>query len=249
MANPPSSADRDWATRAIDRRAHAAARSFDGRLISDGFVSARHICHLGETFARLQALTGAPVTKTAFENTLHLAFEDCGSDVSMPAGRTNPGHDITIDGVRISLKTEAARSIRRGSITISKLMEAAWSKGFTGPADACVGVRKIMAHLANYERIMVLRAFAEGDHISYELVEIPHGILAAVSALRPTDFSALTKSGRTRAKVRGPLSDDAYFTLVFDGSDNKVTVRGLRMDLCLVHATWRIPLPGPAARA
>jgi hypothetical protein len=38
------------------------------------------------------------------------------------------GADLTVDGVTLSLKTEAARNLRASHIVISKLVEAAWIK-------------------------------------------------------------------------------------------------------------------------
>lgn len=210
--------------------------------------------HLGEAFARLQALTDAPVSKVAFENTLSLAFEDCGSVVSMPAERTNAGHDLTIDGVRLSLKTEAAGAINPKRLRISKLMEAAWSKDFGSTADAVASVGRIVAHLGSYERILVLRAFCTDEAITYELVEIPHAVLMRIGSLTADDFSPLTANGSTKALVTepncgdNPRQADVQYRLVFDGSANKVSIKSLRKDLCRIHALWIIPRSAPVER-
>jgi hypothetical protein len=39
------------------------------------------------------------------------------------APKGNPGHDITVTGQTISLKTEAAKAIKKDKIHISKFME------------------------------------------------------------------------------------------------------------------------------
>lgn len=237
----------------MSRRAQAAAESIECDLLSPGLLTERHLWHLGATFAGLQSHLDAPVSKTGFESTLRLAFEDCGHAVSVPTEQTHAGHDLTIDGVRLSLKTEASQNIQPRLLRISKLMEAAWSKDFTSVDDAAAAVGRVLDHLSGYERILVLRAFSEPAAISYELVEIPHGLLASMGTLTARDFSPLTANGSTKAVVGpdrpgGRRRADIHFRLIFDGSANKVSIKSLRRDLCIVHARWRIARMGCGAR-
>lgn len=215
-------------------------------LLNDTFIDERHLWHLGETFARLQANLDAPVTKTLFERTLRFAFQDAGAAVSMPSDRNHAGHDITIDGVRISVKTEAERAMGRDTMRISKLMEAVWSKNFTSTDDVAAAVARVLEHLAGYERIIMLRVFHRPDVFEYELIEIPRALLMRIGELRAEDFTPLTANGSTRAIIRPSANAtrsrgaDVQFRLIFDGSDNKVTIKSLRTELCITHARWVI---------
>lgn len=61
-------------------------------------------------------------SKDKFEYVLERVSTFCGKAAEI-ASRGNPGHDITINGERFSLKTQADRNIRDGEIHISKFME------------------------------------------------------------------------------------------------------------------------------
>jgi Type II site-specific deoxyribonuclease len=61
-------------------------------------------------------------SKDKFEYVLERVAIFCGNDAQI-ASRGNPGHDITINGERFSLKTQADRNIKENEIHISKFME------------------------------------------------------------------------------------------------------------------------------
>ena len=81
--------------------------------VSEGFADALQIHHCFSTEA---------LSKDRFEYALERIMNRCGVPAQL-ARRGNPGHDITIKGVPYSLKTQADKGIKEGSLHISKFME------------------------------------------------------------------------------------------------------------------------------
>jgi type II restriction enzyme len=73
-------------------------------------------------------------SKDKFEYVLERVANFCGNDAQI-ANRGNPGHDITIDGERFSLKTQADRNIKENEIHISKFMELGQGQWGDVPED------------------------------------------------------------------------------------------------------------------
>lgn len=156
---------------------------------------------------------------------------------------THRGADLEVDGRFYSLKTEAAKGLNPKSITISKLMEARWIRDLRGPEDAPEQIRnRVLSHLDEYERIFILRSYGGAERVRYDLREIPKAVLARVADLVSEDFGKLTKANGTSAKVLH--GNKVAFTLRLDGSVEKVTVSGLDVDLCPLHAWWELGRPG-----
>src|SRR5690606_10215301 len=93
----------------------------------------------------------------------------------------NPGHDLTVDGVAWSLKTQGNRGINKNYLHISKFMEL--GKGRWKDERDLPGLRDIfLKHMKGYSRIFQLRYFSldssSASHF-YELVEIPKAVLLA----------------------------------------------------------------------
>jgi hypothetical protein len=181
------------------------------------------------------------------------SFEFAFKNASIAADRTavietsavNPGHDVTVDGVRFSLKTEADKKIRPKSIKISKLMEARWIRECVTGEDFRRGVKRILEHLSHYERVLILRAFRfdpPTSEVRYDLLEIPLGVLRRIESIGPADFKPRSaKSGGSSALVKDPSG--RLFALRLDGSVEKVTISGLGVESCLMHASWTISIP------
>jgi hypothetical protein len=196
------------------------------------------------------------LTKTIFESLFISASTAAGRDAKEVANRTNPGEDILVNGIPISLKTEAAAGINQDRMTISKFMEAAWMRSCASVEDlARETVQRMTRHLSHYTRIFVLRAFDVPDSkIRYDLIEIPHTLLSRVSELQATDFTKRTRTGGSRATMYTPSAQrtlvelprgrgaggDVAFTVVLDGSDEKITIANLRTDLCKWHGSWTV---------
>lgn len=155
------------------------------------------------------------------------------------APKGNPGHDITIKGVPVSLKTQADRAIKANTIHISKFMEM--GKGiWTDKVDELRGLLdRFFEHMKRYERIFTLRRLKDPTHELYELVEIPKALLARA---RNGDLRIVAKSTQNPKPGYCTVSDKegVAFQLYFDGgTERKLQVKDLRKNLCTVHATWR----------
>jgi len=167
----------------------------------------------------------------AFEKTLGLSGR-----IAILAGKGNPGHDITIDGVPCSLKTQADRGIHEHEIHISKFMEL--GKGRWELEDLRT---QFVSHMRAYDRILTLRCLAKPPSSAwrYELVEIPKALLleARRGKLRICEDSKQNpKPGY--CDVPGP-DGTLRLQLYFDGgTERKLQIRHLRKDLCTVHAEW-----------
>ena len=62
------------------------------------------------------------LSKDRFEYALERVLQGRGI-AAMRAPKGNPGHDLTIKNVRVSLKTQADKGIKVGAVHISKFME------------------------------------------------------------------------------------------------------------------------------
>jgi len=208
-------------------------------IVSDDFAS-----HFRTRLQLHHAVTSEPLKKKTFEYAFQEASRATGRAAYMTESGTHPGHDLTVDGTRYSLKTEASSGIRNDCITISKFQEARWIRECITGDDFKRGIGAIMRHLANYDRIVTLRAFRIGGlvgMIRYDLVEIPHSLLSLIGDVAATDFAPRSKrSGGTSAIVK--RNGKAAFRLRLDGSVEKVTLSGIKIDHCVTHATWTVPI-------
>jgi len=202
----------------------------DDRLLTDfGDVLRIHHCFSKEA-----------LSKDRFEYALERTLLLCGRAAALAESKTNRGHDITIDGVPCSLKTQADKGIREEEIYISKFMEL--GKGHWPKTASGLGQLRDMflQHMSAYERIFTLRCLAKDPkHWRYELVEIPKALLQEAEhgnfEIRK-DTKQETRPGYCHVK-----DDDGHlkFQLYFDaGSERKLQIKHLRKDLCTVHAQW-----------
>ena len=180
------------------------------------------------------------LSKDRFEYALEKTLGLCGRSATLAASSTNRGHDITIEGVPFSLKTQADERIQEDQLHISKFMELGKGR-WPSSAKAMTTLRDMfLEHMENYERILSLRCLSKApEHWWYELVEIPKPLLQEAAGgsfeiRRDTKQSA--RPGYCR--VHDP-DGNLKFELYFDaGSERKLQIRHLQKTLCLVHATW-----------
>jgi hypothetical protein len=183
---------------------------------------------------RLHHATNAQkLNKKAFEYAFEAASCAAGRTATIVSDPTNPGADVLVGGVPFSLKTEASASISQTKITISKLMEARWIRELHDSADCAAAMAHVGRHLANYDRVLVLRAHdVAGPAVRYELWE--------VYRLTASDFSGPNANGTATAKVQSDTGGVA-FAIRLDGSVEKITVSGLNTSLCTLHGYWVVP--------
>ena len=227
-----------WIERVIEQMAlpHTYTRNPNSDLIDDRFLA-----DLGDTLRIHHCFSNESLAKDKFEHALEWVARACGRKAEL-ASRGNPGHDITIDGVRFSLKTEGSKNIRESEIHISKFKEL--GKGeWTDKVSDLNGLRnQFLAHMKAYDRVIMLRYLsvkATKDR-RYELVEIPKALLerAATGALA---MKETTQNG-ARPGTCTVFGDDGarLFELYFDGgTERKLQVKHLQKSACVVHADWR----------
>jgi len=92
-------------------------RKKDSDVVSEVFLE-----EFGVQLLAYHGTSARPLTKELFERAVEKVMKLVGRKAERaPSG--NPGHDITIDGVKYSLKTQADAAIKSDTIWISKFME------------------------------------------------------------------------------------------------------------------------------
>jgi type II restriction enzyme len=212
-----------------------ASRDPGSDVVSESLLAA-----FGDTLVVHHLNSAEPFTKDRFEHALVELFLAEGRDANL-SPRGNPGEDVTVDGERWSVKTQADRGISPDVIHISKFMELGKGKWVT--VDDLPGLRdQMLAHMESYERIFTLRCLSmnprhTGARWEYELVEIPKALLQrADGRFRMDDDSRQNpKPGHYTVVDGGLVLLDLYFD---GGTERKLQIVNLRKALCRVHATW-----------
>lgn len=191
--------------------------------------------HFGDRLLGHHATSRQALSKDRFEFALEAALNDSGIPAALVRSRTHRGHDLTIAGTPVGLKTEAAAQIKTDSIHISKWMELG-----KGEWRLPLLRDRFLAHLESYDRIFTLRCLAtRPGHIHYELVEIPKALMQEAM---DCELEVRENSRQTPKPGYGYVRDGAgklKFALYFDGGiERKLQIKYLRKDLCKVHATW-----------
>jgi len=228
---------------------HAIIKGFSeeqvSELVLDDFLAVPAFEYFSMRLAAHHAYSSNVLKKENFEHILEQAFKRTGVAAARADSMTLRGADLTVDGVTLSLKTEAAKNLQAARITISKLMEAAWIKQITSVDDIPGYIASmVMPHFGNYDRVFILRSYPDRDRakfVRYDLHEIPKPVLEAVGGLAPGDFSPLTGTRTTSAQVRWNGAPAFKFRL--DGSDDKLTINQLDVALCPLHAWWSLAAP------
>ena len=92
------------------------------RLEESDIVSECFLSYFGDILKLHHTFSKEAFTKDKSEYAFEYVLNMCGSSAQL-APRGNPGHDITINGIKTSLKTQADRNIRVNKLHISKFME------------------------------------------------------------------------------------------------------------------------------
>lgn len=189
---------------------------------------------LGDSLRIHHCFSKEPLSKDRFEYAVERASNLCGVTAVL-APRGNPGHDITINNERFSLKTEAARGIKKGFVHISKFMELG-----RGAWDLDLLRARFLVHINAYERVVTLRCLSRNPtKWHYELVEIPKPLLLEAEN---GQLQLLENSRQTPRPgycyVRN--SDGSLrYRLYFDGgTERKLQIQLIQKSLCIVHAQW-----------
>jgi hypothetical protein len=176
---------------------------------------------------------GSPLFQESFDSAFMAACSRAGHKVE----QAPPGQrfwDVKIDGRRISLKSTKAKSLRRDTLHISKLTEAAWIQDCRTAAKRQQSTQRLFREYGEeVDAIVQLRYFASSA--LYELVEIPVSLFSQVLDVGKTHYAA---DGPTINIPVGKEPPD--FTLKLDRSDAKITIANINKELCLVHGTWQL---------
>lgn len=200
----------------------------------------------GDALRIHHCFSAEPFSKDKFEYALERVLNLCGVAAERVDSRTNPGHDITIAGERVSLKTQADKGLKRDRIHISKFMELGKGTWTDRPEEYAALRERFFEHLSRYDRIFSLRRLAGSatePTWEYELVEIPKALLLESRDAR-LEVVASRQSGSQPAYYRVEQPQGEYtaqkFSLYFDGGgERKLQIKDLDKSLCQVHATWR----------
>lgn len=211
---------------------------------SSDVVNAEFLTAFGDVLKLHHTMSDDYMDKHRFEAAVERVYRAIGR-VAERAGKNNPGHDITVDDVAWSLKTQGDSKIKRDSLHISKFMEL--GKGKWRDESDLPGLRdRFIHHMTAYARIFQLRYFSldtsnltPADHF-YELVEIPKALLMEAQ----NGSFVMNHTSRQTPKpgycTVNDSSEQVKFRLYFDGgTERKLQIQGLRKDLCIVHATWK----------
>ena len=211
-------------------------RKPDSDLVSDCVLR-----EFGDTLRVHHCFSAEAFTKDKFEYALERVLNFCKIPARR-AARGNPGHDITIRDVPVSLKTQADAGIKTGFIHISKFMEL--GKGQWGDnVEDLRGLRdRFFNHMRSYDRILTLRRLRYPGVHHYELVEIPKELLLEAEHGQLTMMTKSTQNPKpgycTVMTARGSMAFQLYFD---GGTERKLQIRLIDKSLCIVHATWQFP--------
>jgi len=223
----------DWVA-AVIRQFHLP-HEFDRREDSD-LVTPVVLDMLGDALRIHHAFSRQALSKDRFEFALERSLNRAGITAVLVENRTNRGHDITIQGVPVSLKTQADAGIRVDALHISKFMELG-----KGPWELPLLREMFLRHMDGYERILQFRCLLHGPKsYLYELVEVPKKLL-----LEGATVELVTQMGSSQTPKPGygyvyDSEKKLKFALYFDGgTERKLQIKAISKNLCIVHATWR----------
>lgn len=199
--------------------------------------------NFGDALRIHHSFSAEPLSKDKFEYVFVRVLEITGHKATL-APKGNAGYDVTVNGVRLALKTQADKDVRENILWISKFMELGKGRWGDDPADLR-GLRdQFLRHIRNYDRILSLRPLSRRPNWKYELVEVPKTLLALARA------GVLEMKAKSRqfpkpgyCHVRN-AAGEALFDLYFDGgSERKLPIKNLSKQHCMVHATWEFFIP------
>ncbi|MBM3744205.1 MAG: hypothetical protein FJW34_00235 [Acidobacteria bacterium] len=97
-------------------------------------------------------------------------------------------------------------------------------------------IQRVLAHLARYDIILMLRAVWEPPLIRYQLLEIP---VETLELVRTANLQTVgNRKGRQSLGADVCRGGTTVFHVHFDGSDGKCQVRNLRVEDCALLLAW-----------
>lgn len=212
------------------------------RNVESDIISPCVLEYIGTSLLIHHSLSKESFSKDKFEYVLELGLNNCGIPAEL-AKKGNPGHDITINNVPCSLKTQADKSIKPDSIHISKFMELGKGEWGSDISHLHALRNRFFEHMNAYQRIFTLRALSKAPkNWHYELVEIPKALLLEAADGKfemPESKQSGSKPGYCNVF---DINGNVRFRLYFDGgSERKLQIKDIDKQLCKVHASWEFP--------
>lgn len=150
-------------------------------------------------------------------------------------------HDLEVEGLRISLKTETGFGTRPDRISITKLCTTERE-----PWTATVLSSRVMNHLSRYDEILMLRAIWDTPLIHYQVVVIPMKVLRLIET---ADLKPVGRPLRRQSLGADVFhGEEKLFHVHFDGSDGKCQIRNLNLTACDVVAAWDVVIQPESIR-
>lgn len=210
---------------------------------SNGLFDKTTLNNFGDALRIHHSFSVEAFSKDKFEYVLDKVLSMSGRKSSL-ANKGNRGHDLSIDGIPISLKTQADKGVNENKIWISKFMELGSGQWGDNPDDL-IGLRnEFLHHMRNYEKIFTLRTLSREPNWHYELVEIPKSLLELASdgtLEMKLESRQFPKPGYCYVRDR---EGNQLFQLYFDGGgERKLQIKHLLKKNCIVHANWKFTIP------
>lgn len=216
------------------------------RLKDSDVVSDRFLQDFGDALRIHHCFSSEAFSKDKFEYVINTIFSLIGTPSEL-APKGNPGHDITINKIKFSLKTQADKNIKKDYIHISKFMELGKGVWHSNESDL-IGLREqFFSHMKSYDRILTLRALSRSSQrAQYELVEIPKHLLEEAKSgcfEMKHDSIQISKPGYCHVYDQ---HNNLKFELYFDGgTERKLQIKNVDKRYCLVHANWMFDILNP----
>jgi len=198
--------------------------------------------NFGDALRIHHGFSAEPFSKDKFEYVLEHVISMSNKKAKL-APKGNHGHDITIEGIAVSLKTQADKSIKADKIWISKFMELGRGRWGDDPEDLKKLRVLFLQHMERYDRIFMLRALRKAPDWIYELLEIPKVLLQKAESgtlVMKIESEQYPKPGYCYVRE----GETELFQLYFDGgSERKLQIKNLLKSNCVVHARWEFTIP------
>jgi type II restriction enzyme len=174
-----------------------------------------------------------------FEALVEQAFRVAGwpADQVLATTPNSPWHDLSVAGVRLSIKSETGKITHATNISITKLCTTE-----TGEWNSIALVANTIAHIKRHDRMLMVRAIWQETSFLYQLVEIPLDLLERITT---AEFSEVgNRKGRRSIAANVMGQNERLFRVHFDGSDGKCQIHALLLDRCRLLRKWTQPIAG-----
>ena len=185
-------------------------------------------------------ITAEPLKLTAFETAFRNACKSVNWALDPLGSTTQRFVDLVVRAGngperRLSLKSTAQQKLSETRAHISKLTEAAWIQDERTARGRRSRILKLFHDYQQaVDAIIMLRVFRneEGVPNRYQLLEIPTSLFDSVQQAQVQEFQS------DAPIIACHIGDQTVARIAVDRSDAKITIRGILLSACVVHAEW-----------